>query len=310
MDFKLADRFVLEGDAWTENGGTLANLTITKDTTIDLNGHTLTISQPSQQFEIKEGATLIIQDSASAKEKVEPGSESSKLYGNAATLEDNGTLTYYITRSASNSDGTGTTETLEKHELGLTKTGIIENSNQTGGQEQIFLVNGGTLNLESGVLRNKADKKRVVCVSGGAFQMSGGYIVGGTHHYGGGGVYTKGIMTMTGGVIAANKSKLGGGICAEGGTLDLSGGVVTGNQVDGDVNGGGIYVTNATLNLSGDAYVTNNIQTCTCKDDKDNQHGGGGIATWDNSRMNMSGGYVTGNDAWLAGGGIYAGFCG
>ena len=307
--FQAGGTFVLEGDAWTENGGTLANLTITKDTTIDLNGHTLTISQPSQQFEIKEGATLIIQDSASAKEKVEPGSESSKLYGNAATLEDNGTLTYYITRSASNSDGTGTTETLEKHELGLTKTGIIENSNQTGGQEQIFLVNGGTLNLESGVLRNKADKKRVVCVSGGAFQMSGGYIVGGTHHYGGGGVYTKGIMTMTGGVIAANKSKLGGGICAEGGTLDLSGGVVTGNQVDGDVNGGGIYVTNATLNLSGDAYVTNNIQTCTCKDDKDNQHGGGGIATWDNSRMNMSGGYVTGNDAWLAGGGIYAGFC-
>ena len=232
------------------------------------------------------------------------------MYGNAATLEDNGTLTYYITRSAPNADGTGTTETLEKHELDLTKTGIIENSADAGG-DQIFLAkDGGTLNLESGVLRNKANNKRLVCVSGGAFHMSGGYIVGGTHDYGGGGVFTSaGTMNMTGGVIAANQSKLGGGIYAGGGTLNLSGGVVTGNQVDGDVNGGGIYVTNATLNLSGDAYVTNNIQTCTCNDDKDNNHGGGGIATWENSTMNMTGGYVTGNDAWLSGGGIYAGLC-
>ena len=314
--FKDGGTFVLEGDAWTEDNGKQANLTISQATIIDLNGHTLTISNPNQQFEIQSEATLTILDSAaaSAEETVTTESTPSKLYGNAAILAE-GKLTYYITKSAldPDSDGTGTTETLEKHELDLTRTGIIENSDDAGG-DQIFLVkDGGTLNLESGVLRNKADKKRVVCVSGGAFHMSGGYIVGGNHQHGGGGVYickeNNGIMTMIGGVIAANKSKLGGGICAEGGTLNLSGGVVTGNQVDGDVNGGGIYVTNATLNLSGVAYVTNNIQTCTCKDDKDNQHGGGGIATWDNSRMNMSGGYVTGNDAWLAGGGIYAGFC-
>ena len=309
--FQGGGTFVLEGNAWTGNGGTLANLTITKDTTIDLNGHTLTISQPSQQFEIQSGATLTIRDSDAAKEKVEPGSESSKLYGNAATLEDNGTLTYYITKSKPNDEETGTSETLEKHELNLTMTGIIENSADAGG-DQIFLAkDGGTLNLESGVLRNKANNKRLVCVSGGAFHMSGGYIVGGTHDYGGGGVYTSaGTMTMTGGVIAANKSNFGGGIYAGGGTLDLSGGVVTGNQVGGHGNGGGIYVTNATLNLSGDAYVTNNIlPKCDCPEtDVNNKHGGGGITIGDNSQMEMSGGYVTGNDAWLSGGGIYAGF--
>lgn len=311
--FQDGGTFVLEGDAFTEENGTQANLTITKDTTIDLNGHKLTISQPNQQFEIKEGATLTILDSstkdpAASKEKVEQVLEPSQLYGNPSTL-DNDRLTYYITKSKPNDDETGTTETLEKHELGLTNTGIIENSNQTGGQEQIFLVNGGTLNLESGVLRNKADKKRVVCVSGGAFHMSGGYIVGGTHDYGGGGVYTSaGTMTMTGGVIAANKSNFGGGIYAGGGTLNLSGGVVTGNQVGGHGNGGGIYVTNATLNLSDGAYITNNIQKCICSDDVNNTHGGGGITIGDSSTMEMSGGYVTGNDAWLAGGGIYAGF--
>ena len=314
--FQGGGTFVLDGNAWTGNGGTLANLTITKDTTIDLNGHTLTISQPSQQFEIKEGATLIIQDSATkdsaaADKIVATESGSSKLYGNAATLDDNNDnkLTYYITKSKPNDDEPGTTETLEKHELDLTKTGIIENSDQARG-DQMFYVNGGTLKLESGVLRNKANHKRVVCVSGGEFHMSGGYIVGGTHDYGGGGVYTKDTMTMTGGVIAANKSNFGGGIYAGGGTLNLSGGVVTGNQVGGHGNGGGIYVTNATLNLSGDAYVTNNIlPKCDCPEtDVNNKHGGGGITIGDNSQMEMSGGYVTGNDAWLSGGGIYAGF--
>ena len=313
--FQGGGTFVLDGNAWTGNGGTLANLTITKDTTIDLNGHTLTISQPSQQFEIKEGATLIIQDSATkdsaaADKIVATESGSSKFYGNAATLDDNNDnkLTYYITKSKPNDDEPGTTETLEKHELDLTKTGIIENSDQASG-DQMFYVNGGTLKLESGVLRNKANHKRVVCVNGREFHMSGGYIVGGTHDYGGGGVYTSaGTMTMTGGVIAANKSNFGGGIYAGGGTLNLSGGVVTGNQVDQHGNGGGIYVTNATLNLSGNAYVTNNIQTCNCKDDVNNKHGGGGIAIGNGSTMAMSGGYVTGNDAWLSGGGIYAGF--
>ena len=309
--------FVLNGDAFTEENGSQANLTITEDTTIDLKGHKLTISNPNQQFEIKERATLTIldsatKDSAAAKETVTTESTSSKLYGNPSTL-DNDRLTYYITRSTPNTDDdeTGTIEKLEKHELDLKNTGIIENSDRTGGQEQIFLVNGGTLNLESGVLKNNVNNnnKRVVCVSDGVFHMSGGYIVGGNHEKGGG-VYigNNGTMNMKAGVIAANKSKLGGGICAEGGTLDLSGGVVTGNQVDGDVNGGGIYVTNATLNLSGVAYVTNNIQKCTCSNDVNNKHGGGGIAIGNGSKMNMSGGYVTGNDAWLSGGGIYAGF--
>ena len=303
--FKDGGTFVLEENAWTGENGKQANLTITKDTTIDLNGHKLTISNLNQQFEIQSGATLTILDSASAKETVTTESTSSKSYGNPSTLDEN-QLTYYITKSESNE--TGTKETLEKHELNLTKTGIIENSDQARG-DQMFYVNGGTLKLESGVLRNKANHKRVVCVNGREFHMSGGYIVGGTHDYGGGGVYTSaGTMTMTGGVIAANKSNFGGGIYAGGGTLNLSGGVVTGNQVGEYGNGGGIYVTNATLNLSGVAYVTNNIQTCNCKDDVNNTHGGGGIAIGNGSRMNMSGGYVTGNDAWLSGGGIYAGF--
>lgn len=305
--------FVLEGDAWTEANEKQANLTITKDTTIDLKGHKLTISNPNQQFEIKERATLTILDSAAANEIVEQVSEPSQFYGNAATLDDK-KLTYYITRSESNE--TGTTETLEKHELELTNTGIIENSANEGG-DQIFLVkDGGTLNLKGGVLRNKANNKRVVCVSGGEFHMSDGYIAGGKRKEGGGVYIGNGTMNMIGGVIAANHANLGGGIHAGGGAiLNLSGGVVTGNQVvesHGCGNGGGIFVTNATLKLSEDAYVTNNIlQKCKCpENDVNNTHGGGGITIGDGSTMKMSGGYVTGNDAWLAGGGIYVGFYG
>ena len=87
---------------------------------------------------------------------------------------------------------------------------------------------------------------------------------------------------------------------------------MTGNEVINghDDDGGGIYVNSGTLNLSGNGNVTNNSKRCecdTCKGDKNNTHGGGGIALANGTTMEMSGGYVTGNFSSLAGGGIYAG---
>ena len=296
--------FQLTDDAWTEKDGSRANLSITQNTTIDLNGHTLKISKSDQFFQVQSGATLTIIDSAVPQDKVSyPGGN---VYGNKATL-DNDTLTYYITTSTPN--GTGTTEKLEQHTVTLSGAILCAE-----GSEQAIKVNGGTLDIQGGALRNSVGK-RIVLMENGTLNMSGGYIVGGgSDNNPGGGIYvTNGELNISGGVIAANRGRSGGGIFVNSGTLNISGGAVTGNEVikGHEDNGGGIYVNSGTLNLSGEGYVTNNYKECDCQpceDDVNNKHGGGGIALANSTIMNMSGGYVTGNYSGLAGGGIYAGF--
>lgn len=298
--------FQLTGDAWTADNGSSANLSITQNTTIDLNGHTLKISKASQYFDVHNGAKLTIVDSQAPQETVTTGGGS--LYGNKATLE-NDTLTYYITESTAN--GTGTTETLVKHTVPLTGAGKILGQ---AASEQVILVKGA-LELQSGVLQNTGGK-HIFTVDRGTLDINGGYIVGGgSDGTPGGGIYVdNGTVNIQGGVIAANRGNSGGGIFFQNGTLNISGGAVAGNEVINghSDNGGGIYVNSGTLNLSG-GYVTNNYKECGCNDcrnDVNNTHGGGGIALANSSVMNMTGGYVTGNYSGLAGGGIYAGFFG
>ena len=305
--FLAGGEYKLAGDVQTAEN---INLTITKDTTIDLNGHTLTISKANQCFVVESG-TLTIQDSqAPAEETVDLGG--SNPYGNTASLTDD-TLTYYITKSTPT--GTGTTETLEKHEVPLANAGKI--LCKEGSYRAIKVETDGTLELLSGVLQGTG-VKHIVYVEDGTLNVNGGYIVGGGSDAPGGGIYVtggaeNGKVNIQGGVVAANRGDFGGGIYVESGTLNISGGAVTGNEViNGHTdNGGGIYVSSGTLNLSGNGYVTNNSKDCTCAEcqgDKNNTHGGGGIALANGTTMNMSGGYVTGNYSSLAGGGIYAGF--
>lgn len=309
--FTNGGNFKLTDNAYTADNGSSANLSISKDTTIDLNGHTLTISRSGQCFEVQSGATLTIMDSAGVQDAVSyPGGD---VYGNRASLSDDGsTLTYYITTSTPS--GTGTTETLEKHIVTL--SGAIRCDESS---DQAIKVNGGTLDIRSGVLRNSSGK-RVVLVESGTLTMEGGYIVGGGNNNSdnGGGIYVNnGEANISGGVIAANHGNAGGGIYVNSGTLSISGGAVTGNWVnDGHNSGGGIFLNSGTLNLSG-GYVTNNYKEChtaggcnECQKDVNNTHGGGGITLANSSVMDMTGGYVTGNYSGLAGGGIYAGFWG
>lgn len=297
--------FQLTDDAYTADGTNSPILSITQNTTIDLNGHTLTISKANQYFDVHEGAKLTIMDSSNSIQ--DTGSTvTGNVYGNKATLE-NDTLTYYITESAAT--GTGTTETLVKHTVPLTRAGRILCQEASA---QAILVKGA-LELQSGVLQNTGGQ-HIFTVDRGTLDINGGYIVGsGSNGTPGGGIYVdNGTVNLRGGVIAANRGSSGGGIFFQNGTLNISGGAVTGNEViNGHTdNGGGIFVQNGTLNLSG-GYVTNNYKACDCNDcqgDVNNTHGGGGIALANSSAMNMTGGYVTGNYSGLAGGGIYAGF--
>ncbi len=310
--FQAGGEYTLAGDVQTAEN--IGQVTITKDTTIDLNGHTLTISKDHQCFVVQYGAKLTIMDSqAPSEETVDLGG--SNPYGNTASLsEDGSTLTYYITESTAN--GTGTTETLIKHKVPLANAGKI--LCKEGSDQVIKVENGGTLELQGGVLQGTG-VRHIVYVEDGTLNVSGGYIVGGgSDDMPGGGIYVgsgavKGTVNIQGGVVAANCGNFGGGIYVVGGELTISGGAVTGNGVFNghDDDGAGIYVNSGTLKLSGNGYVTNNSKSCDCTGcpiDTNNTHGGGGIALANGSTMEMSGGYVTGNFSTLAGGGIYAGY--
>ena len=297
--------FQLTGDAWTADNGSSANLSITQNTTIDLNGHTLTISRSGQCFEVESGATLTIMDSAAPQETVT--NSGGAVYGNKATLESN-TLTYYITESTP--DGTGTKETLEQHTVTL--SGAILCAERS---EQAIKVNGGTLHIQSGALRNSSGR-RVVQMENGTLTMDGGYIVGGgnNNYDNGGGVYAKnGTVNISGGVIAANSGTKGGGICMEGGSFTMSDGVISGNQTRGDAHtgswdtglGGGVFAQDTTVTISG-GYITNNRENAKCEQNGFGCHGGGGIATR-GGNIAMQGGFVTGNYSEEAGGGMYIG---
>ena len=303
--------FRLTSDAtWSEP------IIITKDTVLDLNGRGVYYQGTGSFLVVQYGATLTIQDSQiedSQAPKETVTTVDGDPYGHTASLSDS-TLTYYITKSTAH--GTGTTETLEKHEVPLAGAGKI--LCERPADQVIEVENGGTLELLSGVLQG-ADVKHIVYVDGGTLNVSGGYIVGGgSDDRPGGGIYVnsgaeRGKVNIQGGVVAANRGNFGGGIYVVGGELTISDGAVTGNTVFNghDDDGGGIYVNSGTLKLSGNGYVTNNSKSCDCTDcpvDTNNTHGGGGIALANGSTMEMSGGYVTGNFSSLAGGGIYAGY--
>ena len=305
--FQDGGEYTLAGDVQTDANIDQVLITAANPTTIDLNGHTLKISKAGQHFFVDHGATLTIVDSSDRIQDTE-STVTGDVCGNKASLE-NDTLTYYITKSTPT--GTGTTETLVKHEVPLTGVGKILCVEPSA---QVILVKGA-LELQSGVLQNTGGQ-HIVTVDSGTLNMTGGYIVGGGKDgTPGGGIYVdNGTVNIQGGVIAANRGSSGGGIFFQNGTLNISGGAVTGNEViNGHTdNGGGIYVNSGTLNLSG-GYVTNNYKACDCNDcqnDVNNKHGGGGIALANNATMDMTGGYVTGNYSGLAGGGIYAGFWG
>ena len=303
--FKDGGEFQLTGNVRTEDS--INQVTISRDTTIDLNGHTLTISKAGQYFDVQSGATLTIKDSQAPEETV--SDVSGDVYGHVATLNEN-TLTYYITESTP--DGTGTKETLKQHTITLTGAILCEQ----GSDQAIKVNNGGTLDIQSGALRN-SNGKRVVQMESGTLNMTGGYIVGGGSNNtdNGGGIYVNnGTVNISGGVIAANSGTKGGGICINGGFLTMSGGVISGNQTKGSASvgswdtglGGGVFAQNTNVTIKDDGYITNNRENVTCGQNSYGCHGGGGIAT-KGGRLAMEGGFVTGNYSKEAGGGMYIG---
>lgn len=316
-------------------------ITISKNTTIDLNGNMLCNRSGGLDsfFLVENGATLTIEDlSKKTNDVPRPVDTANTPAGQPASMEweqgsgsNKGTpksLTYYETKSTPNTNGLGTTETTYEHVV--TGFGAIDAASESGSVKQVVEVKAdSTLYLKGGMITTAANlgNNGHVIYSEGTVKIAGGYVTNGNGGgWGGGLCMAKGSLNMTGGVIAANKAASGGGIFADSGvTLDLSGGVISGNATyakgisgsscGGDTGdsgyGGGVYTKGANVTIGGSANITNNRVDAWIADSNLYNFGllgGGGIACTHGGTLTMTGGSVTANYSKEAGGGIYAGF--
>lgn len=316
-------------------------ITIAKNTTIDLNGNMLCNRSGGLDsfFVVENGATLTIEDlSKKTNDSPRPVDTANKSAGQPASMEwergsgsNNGTpesLTYYETKSTPNTNRLGTTETTYEHVV--TGFGAIDAASENGSVKYVVNVEaGGILNLKGGMITTAANLRNDghVIFSQGTVKIEGGYVTNGNGGGWGGGLCITGAnasLEMTGGVVAGNKAAAGGGVFADkGATLNLAGGIISGNATyanainngentgDGGY-GGGVYTKGAKVTISGSACITNNRVDAYITDinnlGNNGLLGGGGIACTNDGTLNITGGFVTANYSYEAGGGVYAGF--
>lgn len=286
-------------------------------------------------FDIANGATLTIKDSAQANETVSDGQQLTDQgqslnpanYGKIAELIHGNdgipsNLTYYVTESTPS--GTGTTETLVKHDVDIEGAIVACNGNANLRLINLYNNNGkGSFNLVSGVITQKKGGRvssLVYAENGSTVNMSGGYVCGASSSGAGAGIMVSNAnggastLNLTGGVIAGNYASNGGGVYANGSTINMTGGTISGNGTFKDRSGygAGVCAVGSTVVISG-GYITNNNYQFYSDNEGSTKHigngchGGGGIAAFNNGSLTINGGYITGNYSAEAGGGIYAG---
>lgn len=312
-------------------------ITITKDTAIDLAGHMLYRGSGNKDsfFVVENGATLTIEDLGKTKDEqtlveTTAGHLASMEWetGNGSNSGTPKSLTYFETKSTPNQDGLGTTETTIRHVV--TGFGAIDAASDSGSVKHVVTVKeGGTLDLKGGMITtaaNLSDDGHVI-FSEGKVKIEGGYVTNGNGGGWGGGLCITGekaganaSLEMTGGVVAGNKSGSGGGIYADkGATLKLTGGIISGNATyENTCNsggspengyGGGVFTKNARVSISDSASITNNRVDSNISESFNNGLlGGGGIACVNGGKLSITGGSVTANYSHEAAGGVYAGF--
>lgn len=322
--FTLAADIDFPGEITLNKGGS--------NITLDLSGHKIKHSSADKPlFNVAGGASLTIRDSAQVGETVSEGQQladqgqslnadnydkNAANYGKNAELtydNDNipSNLTYYVTESSPS--GTGTTETLVKHDVEI-KGAIVA----CGGNANLKLINlynnngkGGTFNLVSGVITQKQGGSvsgLVYAENGSTVNMRGGYVCGASGSGAGGGIEIHGNSTLevSGGVIAGNSAPSGGGVYAKDSTVNITNGVISGNSTlaTGVGFGGGIMAEGGSVTVSG-GYITNNKYANYCGNDGNGDHGGAGLAAKNGTHVTISGGQITGNYSEEAGGGVY-----
>ena len=305
------------------------NLNGGKEVIIDLNGRTITrASNAGTLFAVSGGAKLTIKDSANytVRESSQntrssydtPNGKAENGTGVALpSTYDNGTLTYYITRSTPKNDNTGTTE--QRYRVTVSGGGKI---NGNGVASPIFdLSDGAVLNVENGMIFGSANRAIKMGQGGVEVNITGGYFFNNSSDGNGGAVYAESWwgdaqLNVSGkAVFAGNKAPSGGAIGLNGANVKMqldNNAVITGNAATGsgrDGGGGVIVGYGAVLEMTG-GMITNNWGVANYDDEwsdsanadvSDYDANGGGVHV--HGTMYMSGGQITANEA-AGGGGV------
>ena len=310
VSFELANDIDYPGEIKLEKSGS--------NITLDLSGHKITHSGDNSNkplFNITNNAALTVKDSnqGSDQKQTSDGGNNGRVasmdYDTSSGIPTK--LTYYVTESTPN--GTGTTETLYRHEVSI--NGAIVGTAAGSTMRLINVYAGGTFNLDSGVITQQYNcnvGNLIYSENGSTVNMSGGYVCGASSSGAGAGIKVsndKGkasTLKLTGGVIAGNSAPSGGGVYAGGSTVTITGGVISGNSTlpSGTSFGGGIMAEGGSVTVSG-GYITNNKYANFCGQDGYGDHGGAGLAARNGTHVTISGGQITGNYSEEAGGGVY-----
>lgn len=310
VSFELANDIDYPGEIKLEKSGS--------NITLDLSGHKITHSGDNSNkplFNITNNAALTVKDSnqGSDQKQTSDGGNNGRVasmdYDTSSGIPTK--LTYYVTESTPN--GTGTTETLYRHEVSI--NGAIVGTAAGSTMRLINVYAGGTFNLDSGVITQQYNcnvGNLIYAENGSTVNMSGGYVCGASSSGTGAGIKVsndKGkasTLKLTGGVIADNSAPSGGGVYAGGSTVTITGGVISGNSTlpSGTGFGGGIMAEGGSVTVSG-GYITNNKYANFCGQDGYGDHGGAGLAARNGTHVTISGGQITGNYSEEAGGGVY-----
>lgn len=310
VSFELANDIDYPGEIKLEKSGS--------NITLDLSGHKITHSGDNSNkplFNITNNAALTVKDSnqGSDQKQTSDGGNNGRVasmdYDTSSGIPTK--LTYYVTESTPN--GTGTTETLYRHEVSI--NGAIVGTAAGSTMRLINVYAGGTFNLDSGVITQQYNcnvGNLIYAENGSTVNMSGGYVCSASSSGAGAGIKVsndKGkasTLKLTGGVIAGNSAPSGGGVYAGGSTVTITGGVISGNStLPSDTGfGGGIMAEGGSVTVSG-GYITNNKYANFCGQDGYGDHGGAGLAARNGTHVTISGGQITGNYSEEAGGGVY-----
>lgn len=308
VSFELANDIDYPGEIKLEKSGS--------NITLDLSGHKITHSGDNSNkplFNITNNAALTVKDSnqGSDQKQTSDGGNNGRVasmdYDTSSGIPTK--LTYYVTESTPN--GTGTTETLYRHEVSI--NGAIVGTAAGSTMRLINVYAGGTFNLDSGVITQQYNcnvGNLIYAENGSTVNMSGGYVCGASSSGAGAGIKVsndKGkasTLKLTGGVIAGNCASSGGGVYAKGSAVTVTSGVISGNSTLGAGLGGGIMAEGGIVTVSG-GYITNNRMAKFCGQDGNGDHGGAGLAANSGAHVAIYGGQITGNYSDEAGGGVY-----
>ena len=234
-----------------------AGLKITRDVTVDLNGHVLRYAEeaePGSIFRVTSDCTLTLTDSRPAAEHTDTTLPAGGLItGGKGFKYDNGAGQSYTYYGGGVYVETGASFVLAGGTIYACGVQSGANSAYGGG----IYAEGGSVTMTGGAIRN--------CVLSANNGANGGGVY----------IYSGASFTMEGGVISGCSAMSGGGISASGGTVRITGGRI--ENCKASERGGGLFVRSHADQIS---VLDAVISGCEAKR-------GGGVAMMDFAELEL-----------------------